>query len=397
MLGDSKLITALLFASLLVLTPFYSVSQQKTKDQLRREKKAKQKRIEEVENILQETASKKKYTLGELQAINQQIRDQQAVIGAVQSEISYLDDEISDTNDVIQSLENDLNKLKKEYGSMIYAAYKSGNGISTLTFLFSSSSFSELRSRMKYMEQYANARKKQAEQIKKVKLTLGAQLEVAEDKREEKNLLLSEELKESSNLATLKSKRSNVLKGLESEESQLRRDLETNKKALATLEKKITEIINAEIAAAKNARNNVNVIVSGSFEKNKKKFSWPVEGFISQKFGRQNHIALKGVVVENDGISIQTKQNEMARAIFDGDVRVVFFVPTMGYSALIKHGEYFTVYGGLKDPVIKAGDKVKAGQVIGEVITKPEGVTELWFEIRKGRNPLNPELWLAKR
>ena len=81
----------------------------------------------------------------------------------------------------------------------------------------------------------------------------------------------------------------------------------------------------------------------------------------------------------------------------DGDVRVVFFVPSLGYSALIKHGEYFTVYGGLKEPLIKAGDKVTTGQNLGEVITKPEGVTELWFEIRKGRNPLNPEQWLARR
>ena len=35
-----------------------------------------------------------------------------------------------------------------------------------------------------------------------------------------------------------------------------------------------------------------------------------------------------------------------------------------------------------------------AGQELGEVITKPEGVTELWFEIYKGKSPLNPEQWL---
>ena len=310
--------------------------------------------------------------------------------------MSYLDSEISDTHQIIESLEADLAKLKKEYASMIYAAYKSGTGLTELTFLFSSNSFSELRSRMKYMEQYAQSRKKQVEQIEKVKLVLSSQVQVVEAKRDEKNLLLSEELKENTNLTSLRKKRGSILTSLDSQESKLKKDLDRNKKALSTLEKKITEIINAEIAAAARL-NRSSAPVSGSFEKNKKKFSWPVDGFISQKFGRQNHAALKGVVVENDGISIQTKQNEMARAIFDGDVRVVFFIPTMGYSALIKHGEYFTVYSGLKEPLVKAGQKVTAGEVIGEVITKPEGVTELWFEIRKGRNPLNPELWLAKR
>ena len=40
MLGDSKLIITLFFASFLCLTPFYSTAQQKSKDQLRKEKKA---------------------------------------------------------------------------------------------------------------------------------------------------------------------------------------------------------------------------------------------------------------------------------------------------------------------------------------------------------------------
>ena len=397
MLGDSKLIiVTLLFASFLYLTPSQSYSQQKSKEQLRKEKKAKQKRIKEVEKILQQTASQKEHTVGELQAINQQIREQSSLISSIKAEVNYLDTEISDTYQIIESLETDLTKLKSEYSSMIYAAYKSGKGMNQLTFLFSSSSFSELRSRIKYMEQYAEARKKQAEQIEKVKQTLGAQVKVIEAKRDEKDLLLSEELKENTNLQSLKQKRSKILVSLESQESKLKNDLNNNKKALAALEKKITEIINAEIAASRKNKGAV-VVISGSFEKNKAKFNWPVDGFVSQKFGRQKHAALKGVVVENDGISIQTKQNEMAKAIFDGDVRVVFFIPTMGYSALIKHGEYFTVYGGLKEPLVKAGQKVAAGQEIGEVITKPEGVTELWFEIRKGRDPVNPEHWLAKR
>ena len=393
--------------SVLLLAGSPLVHAQKSKDQLNKEKKAKLNRIKEVEKILSETSNKKQHSVGELQAINQRIKEQKSLIGSIQNEISYLENDIDENKSLIESLETDLNSLKSEYSAMVYAANKANSGINKLNFLFASSSFSELRARWKYMEQYSEARKKQAEQIVKVQEVLSLQVSIIEMKRNEQQTLLSSRLEESQSLNDLQSQREKIVVSLESQETKLKKDLENQKIALASLEKKITEIINAEIAAARSAapantnktstNSANNAVLTGSFANNKTKLNWPVDGFVTQKFGKHQHVALKNVVTENDGISIQTKKNEFAKAIFDGDVRYVFFVPTLGYSALIKHGDYFTVYGGLKEPLVKAGDLVKAGQKIGEVVTKPEGVTELWFEIRKGRDPLNPELWLVKR
>ncbi|MDH5380427.1 MAG: peptidoglycan DD-metalloendopeptidase family protein [Cyclobacteriaceae bacterium] len=402
MLKDSKhILLPIFFLTLLLLVSGITMGQVKSKDQLKKEKQEKINRIKEVEKILNETANKKEHTLGELHALNQRIREQENLIRSIRQEVSYLDTEISDTRMIVESLESDVKKLKKEYSSMVYAAYKASNGINQLTFLFSASSFSEFFSRWKHMQQYSEARKKQAIQIQKVASTLLDQIAVIEEKRNEKTVLLNEQLNENKSLVSLKNQRGKVMVSLESQETKLRKDLETNKAAISSLERKITEIIKAEIASANSspskANTTVNSNISGSFEKNKAKFKWPVDGFISQKFGRHNHAALKGVIIENDGIGIQTKQNEVARAIFEGDVKAVGFVPSMGYYTLIKHGEYFTVYSGLKEPYVKAGQKVSAGENIGEVVTKPEGVTELWFEIWKGKDHLNPELWLVKR
>jgi septal ring factor EnvC (AmiA/AmiB activator) len=150
--------------------------------------------------------------------------------------------------------------------------------------------------------------------------------------------------------------------------------------------------------AAREAKANATVgpnLLSTSFEENKNKFSWPVSGFISQKFGRQNHPVLKGIILQNDGINIQTTEGEVVKSIFDGEVRRVAFIPAIGTSVIINHGDYFSVYSGLKDVYVKMGQKVTSRQDLGVVQVNTEGISELRFQIRKNIVALNPEDWLT--
>jgi septal ring factor EnvC (AmiA/AmiB activator) len=61
---------------------------------------------------------------------------------------------------------------------------------------------------------------------------------------------------------------------------------------------------------------------------------------------------------------------------------------------LITHGEYFTVYAGMKEVYVKMGQKVSVSQEIGQVLTNTDGISELRFQIRKNTTALDPELWL---
>ncbi|MDH5597607.1 MAG: peptidoglycan DD-metalloendopeptidase family protein [Cyclobacteriaceae bacterium] len=371
----------------------------KSKNQLEKEKKDKLNKIKEVEKILSDTRNEKKNTIGELNALNQRINAQEGLIRSIRNEVNYLNHEIDETNEIIASLEDDLDKMKEEYGAMIYATYKANRGVNKLTFLFSSESFSQLRARVKYMEQYGIERKKQAEQIKKVTLTLQNQIEVIEVRKNEKSTLLTDVISENQNLLSLKTEQKNLISNLENQESKLRSNIEDTKKAVAQLDNMINEMIRAEIAKSESSSPSVvNIELSKSFASNKAKFPWPVTtGFISQKFGRHKHPVLSNVWIENDGINIQTTQNSKAISIFSGEVRHILFIPNIGYTTIIKHGEYYTIYSGLKEPVVKRGDTVSVGQELGELVTNSEGVTELRFELRKGREPQDPELWLSKK
>lgn len=383
-----------------------SVSGQKSKTQLQREKQRNLEKIKETERILDETGVQKKNSLGELNALNQRIRQQESLIKSIQSEVSLLDYDISENNQIIDALERDLKKLKEEYATMLFAAQKASGKVDKLTFLFSAKSFDQMLMRLKYMEQYGKARQEQAAAIEKVHDILQEQVRVTQAKRAEKNTLLNDELKENRQLTNLKQKQRTLVSSLEKQEKQLRKDLETTRKAIAELDNLIAKIIKEEMEkAAREARerernksgrevSEASVALSASFADNKSKFPWPVSGFLSQGFGRQNHPVLKGIVIQNDGINIQTRQGEHVKSIFNGEVSRVAFTPGMGNTVIIKHGDYFTVYTGLKDVVVKQGQQVNTNQDIGTIVANSEGISELRFQIRKNFDALNPQEWL---
>lgn len=384
---------------------------QKSKVQLQKEKQRNLEKIKETEKILTETATQKKNTLGQLAALNRRIEQQESLIKSIKEEISLLDGDISENNQIIDALERDVANLKEEYAAMLFAAQKASGKIDKLTFIFSATSFDQLLMRLKYMEQYSKSRKEQAEAIAKVQTILGEQVKVTQYKREEKRSLLSDEEKENLQLADLKGKQRTLVKTLEKEEKQLKRDLEATRKAVKELDELIAKIIREEIERAEREAREArereakkgkktavvkteSMDLSNSFEENRSKFGWPVSGFVSQHFGTQKHPVLKGIEIQNDGINIQTNQGEVAKAVFGGEVRAVAFIPGIGNTVIVNHGEFFTVYSGLKDVLVKKGQKIALRQEIGQVIANTEGISELRFKIYKNTTALDPELWL---
>jgi murein hydrolase activator len=395
-MSGGRLVLLLVF----FLISLSAIAQKKSKTQLQKEKQQSLAKINEVEKILAQTSKKKKNTLGELNALNQRIKEQENLIASIKGEVRLLDNEISENNDIISVLEEDLKKLKSEYASMLYAAQKAHNSTTRLMFLFSSKSFDQMLMRMKYMEQYGETRKMQAEQIVKVQDELSGHVKSIRIRREEKNALLNDQIRENDNLAELKQKQNRLVKNLAKEEKKLRKDLDETKKAVAKLDRLIEDIIREEMAKAATAsksKSAESMALSSSFEDNKNKFPWPVtSGFISLGFGRQNHPALKGIIVQNNGVNIQTKENEKVKSIFEGEVRKVAFIPTLGSTVIINHGEYLTVYAGLKEVFVKAGQKVTTNQEIGRIFSNSEGVSELRFQIFKNTTALDPQVWLRK-
>ena len=116
-----------------------------------------------------------------------------------------------------------------------------------------------------------------------------------------------------------------------------------------------------------------------------------------QTFGKQQHTVFKNIETHNNGIDLATDEGAKVRAVFDGKISRIFLIKGEGKVILINHGEYFSVYSGLKEVSVKMGEKVLAKQEIGVVMTnEAKDKTHLHFEIWKNYDKQNPSDWLYK-
>jgi len=141
--------------------------------------------------------------------------------------------------------------------------------------------------------------------------------------------------------------------------------------------------------------------LSNDFESNRGKLPWPVEkGFIAEGFGRQKH-PVYNIETTNDGVEIQTNPNAAVRAVFEGTVTNIFYVPGMGQCVLVNHGRFFTVYSRLGNVSVGKGSKVNMKQTIGTVGPNDNGEYLIHFELWKvtGNDksaPQDPSGWIAR-
>lgn len=374
---------------------------QKSKTKLEQEKRENLNKIAEAEKILKDTESIKNATLGQLKAINQQIQAREGLITALNQEIDLLNGEITELGFIVNALQRDLVNLRKEYAAMINSSYKANKGYSKLTFLFSSRTFNQLFMRLKYLEQYTKARKIQAAQIESVKDELAQQRNIVTAKRTEQKNLLNQQLNENKKLIGLKNKQSGLVQELTKKQKELKKELADRKLAVERLDNLIAEIVRAELERSKTLSSAAiadDGVLTGAFESNKSKLSWPVSsGFVSSKFGKHAHPVIKGVIQDNPGVDIQTSRDEIVKSVYDGKVIQIAYVPGMYNVVILQHGEYYTVYSRMKEVSVKKGTTIKQNEALGKVHTDNNGVSEVHFEVWKNFAKLNPELWLSPK
>lgn len=137
--------------------------------------------------------------------------------------------------------------------------------------------------------------------------------------------------------------------------------------------------------------------LSNSFASNKGKLPWPVEkGFIAVGFGKYKHPIAEKVEMENYGVDIGTSPGATARAVFEGTVTSVLYIPGKEWNVIVSHGHFFTVYSQLSEVSVKKGQAVSTKQVIGKVDINSDGESFINFQIWSGANRVDPAYWIAK-
>lgn len=180
---------------------------------------------------------------------------------------------------------------------------------------------------------------------------------------------------------------------------QLAREAESDRIATERKAKADQERAEKEVAKAKKESedavrlSSADRLVSGGFEANRGRMPSPVSGGrVVSHFGKHGVDGLKGVELDNKGISIMGGAGAACRAIYDGEVSAVFKIGGGVWGVLVRHGAYISVYCNLVSVSVSSGQKVSARQTLGTIAR--DGV--LQFQLRRERTPLNPESWLAR-
>ncbi|MDO6629938.1 peptidoglycan DD-metalloendopeptidase family protein [Bacillus thuringiensis] len=126
------------------------------------------------------------------------------------------------------------------------------------------------------------------------------------------------------------------------------------------------------------------------------RWTWPVEGQISDYFGTRNG--------KHYGIDVAAPIGTPVAAIQDGKVTKSYYSSSYGNVVFIKHGEYEAVYAHLNKRYVGQGDYISKGEKIGEVGNTGESRgAHLHLELHQGRwtmakkNAMNPLLVLSEQ
>ena len=396
----------ILIILIIILLPFDLVSQKKS-EQLKRQERALIKKIENTKSLLNETKKNEALTIGQLNIIKNQISYRDRLIRNYNAQIRKIDRNINDINRQINTLLNTNNVLIQEYKNMLVYAYKNRNPSYKFLYIISASTFSEAFHRMKYIQHYADYRKKQVERIKKIQLLLIEKKKLLKEELSQKENIIEIKNSEKNNYLNDKDVQEKYLSDLKISESSLTQELKINNQKRREIARAVKKAIEDEIKAIeKKTKSKFNltpegIALSADFKKNKGKLAWPVaRGEITSKYGKHQHDVVRTATVDNNGIDISTSKQALVRSVFGGKVTSVMVIPGAGKVVMVSHGEYRSVYANLQEVFVQKGDQIRTKENIGKLLPKSNGISEAHFEIWKisseGMNTENPAYWLSR-
>lgn len=362
---------------------------QKEQENIRRE-------LAETEQLLKETKKNETATTNKLTLLNKSIRDRKRLIEGINREIRALDDDMLRLVARRGELQVEQMRLRDDYAKLVRKTHYQQRLQSPLLFVLSASNFQQMMRRVRYLRQFARYRQKQVAAIEATQADIDEQNAKLAQRKEERRDALKAQQKEQEKLTRDQKKAQSMLNELKKKEKNLAAKQKKQQKRIDEINKKIDDAIRKQ--ATKTTLTKEQQLIAGGFEKNKGRLPWPVEkGFISGTFGSHQHPVYEHVIVNNKGIYLQTTSGSVARAVYEGEVTSIVVLGAT-YAVIVQHGNYRTVYSNLREVKVKQGDKITAKQSLGVIYSDPDddNKTELYFQIYKDRQLLDPAPWLAK-
>lgn len=393
-----KLLRIIALAALfLVCIPSGAQSLSSSKD-----KKARLERdIKILEGQLQSATAKSNSASTQLNLLRAQTAARRELLRDSERELRLVTDSVRRCQKEIERVQARLDTMAYYYGKLVHNAYKNRDPRMWYLYILASENLGQGVRRYGYLRQLSGQMNEQGRRIGEERSKLQAKKLRLDSLRTEARQLRDERAREVEKLRKEENKSRDLVNQLQKDRKKYQAQLNAKRRQVEALNREIERMIRAEMdgtagkgSGGKKTKTKIDTALSEQFSANKGKLPWPAEGRVVSHFGRNPHpVYTKLEMPFNNGVGIAVEKDAPVMAVFNGVVKQIVVVPGYNQCVLVQHGEYFTFYCKLGSVAVKAGDKVKTGQVLGHVAQGLED-TQVHFQLWKGREPQDPENWL---
>lgn len=385
--------------SIIILFISLSTAAQGQNIKAQEEKRARLEReIEILDRQLSENASKSSSMLSNLTLIRKKVSNRKALVAESDREIRVLSDKIYLKQRSINRMQARIDTLSNHYSKLVLSAYKNRDARLWYMYMLASDNLGQAFRRMSYFKNLSSQMNQEARRIKEAKLELEKEREDLKVLKKEAESVKAVRATELVKLQGEEKQSDKIVKQLQKNRRMYQNQLAAKKRQVDALNREIERMVssamNGGTSKGSSGKTDFDRKLAAEFSKNKGNLPWPADGPIVDRFGQKFHPVYKNLKLPpNNGVDIALAKGAKVRAVFDGVVRQIVVMPGYNKCILVQHGNYFTFYCKLGSTSVKAGDKVKTGDLLGTVDVINDQI-QLHFQVWQGNKPQNPEHWL---
>lgn len=371
-----------------------------------KDKKARLERdIRILEQQLQSATAKSNSAETQLNLLRAQTSARRELLQDSERELKFITDSVHRCQKEIDRVQARLDTMTYYYGRLVHNAYKNRDSRMWYLYILASENLGQGLRRYGYLRQLSVQMNQQGRRIGEERTRLQTERDRLDSLRGQARKLRDERADELNKLRKQEEKSQQLVAQLQQDRKQYLNQLASKRKQVEALNREIERLIMEEmeggkgkdkVKGGKKTKTKIDYALSDQFATNKGKLPWPADGRVVSHFGRSTHpVYTKLEMPFNNGVGIAVDKDAPVLAVFNGVVKQIVVVPGYNQCVLVQHGEYFTFYCKLGSVAVKSGDRVKTGQVLGHVAGGGDDI-QVHFQLWKGREPQDPELWLRK-
>ena len=365
-----------------------------------RQRQELERQIEVIDKQIASNQKLQQATLRELDLLQQKVASRKKLLTTIEAQMKQINDSIKMKEGEIKTLQDEYEKVEFAYIKMLYQAYAQRSRQVWITHILASDNLRQAYLRWQYFKNYARFLNQQSSQIKEANNVLVEEISSLQKLNDEAVALKEVQQKELTTFNQDERKSKQMVAEMSRQEGRLRTQLQQKQRDINKINQEIARIMaeaekNRKTASPKELE--TDRALAATFEQNKGQLPWPINnGVITEPYGQRNHPVLKGIKLPfNNGIGISAHQGDEVHSVFQGVVTQVVLIPGYNQCVMVQHGSFYTFYCKLGSVKVKPGDGVATGDVLG-ALAEIDGESVLHFELWKGADKQNPELWLRK-